>query len=170
MAKLLKGRITPGSGSKSQKGDVKASEFLAECKYRKGPSPDGCCFPLEVEWLETIWNHAMVNRRIPVLAIEWGNGHRAVILPVRDYEKLDGQSCLPVQSVLFRTETICWGPLGLPTCLSFEKIEIPETHWVITSWEDMRELRRAVEEPEEEPKKARKWPIRSKGLKRWSKR
>ncbi len=76
VARLLNGRITPGSGSKNQKGDVVSNTYLVECKQRSAVP-----FPFELPWLETIVTYASEQHKIPMLAFEDGQGHRALLYP-----------------------------------------------------------------------------------------
>lgn len=87
--KMLAGRFTPGSGNKSQKGDVVSEKILLEAKWRWSYSGEyGWTVPFERDWLDTIANHATDTRKVPVLGVSWGDESKAVIVPTSLFPEL----------------------------------------------------------------------------------
>jgi hypothetical protein len=150
LAERLEGWLTVASGAKSDKGDAKSYLFLGECKYRWSWSEkDDFFMPLDLQWLETIWRHAQAKKKVPLLALEWGDGNRACFIPSEFFFTkvwLTGGGELPVDT----PGRIINIPVGDSSCYmdyTFTNIEIPESHWLMFPWEDLSWLR--IEELEE---------------------
>lgn len=90
VAKVFKGKVTPGSGNKPMhKGDVKSDSFMVECKMTKNES-----MSLKLEWLTKISEEATCRDRIPAMHIrfETANGNICekdwVILPETVFKEM----------------------------------------------------------------------------------
>ena len=159
LAELLDGKLTPGSGSKGQKGDVKSSMFLGEAKYREQGEARGSYVVVDLQWLETIWEHARRDGRHPVLAIENLDGDRAVLISWGVYCNLGGEKSPSTSHLDQRGLRISRGSfLSLPLRVTLNKIEVSEPEWVILSWGEMLELRKANQPRAETPSSFRKGP------------
>lgn len=83
LAKKFDGSRTPASGAFwSRKGDVRSETFLIEHKYTASKS-----ISLKGEWLTKIQREAVLEGRMPVLALHVG-GHDVVVLFEADFEEL----------------------------------------------------------------------------------
>jgi len=101
-ANLLDGRLTPGSGSKSQKGDVVApGKVRVECKWSGHHDAERWLHPVQAEWLVTIATYAERTHQTPLLALEWGSGARACFAPWEEVKPYLLQR--PCYTVPFRT-------------------------------------------------------------------
>jgi hypothetical protein len=152
VCELLQGKRTPGSGSKSQKGDVRSPMFLAEAKYREQICNGTAFVTMDLQWLETIWEHARRDDRHPLLAIEAWDGSRAVVVPLSVYLGLGATVPNTGRVECLRSFCVTYGVFQhLPISVTFTRIEVPETQWVILSWGEMLELRQA-NQPQPETK------------------
>lgn len=151
VCELLIGKRTPGSGSKSQKGDVKSAMFLAEAKLRD--EGNGSWINVGLAWLETIWEHARREEKHPLLVVENGQGDRAVLLPSPVYESLGGGAVKASTGCPLRSYCLTSAACNdLPLLLLFHRIEVAAPYWVVISWEEMLELRRTHQpKPESAP-------------------
>ena len=75
--KLPGARLTPGSGAKHQKGDVRWKDWYLECKSYWVPVKDTDLSEplyrgatLKAEWCETAWNRANSISLIPAIVID----------------------------------------------------------------------------------------------------
>jgi len=158
LADRLEGWLTTGSGNKSDKGDAKSYRFLGECKYRWACDSGGFYLPLDLQWLETIWRHAQRVDKVPLLALEWGDGTRAFAVPT-SYLNVDlewphaGTNPLVTSGRIIRLSP---GDTEMSTVdYSFLNIEVPERYWTFMNWTDLSWLRREeLKEREEIGKKA----------------
>lgn len=165
LRKALAGQLTPGSGNKSQKGDVRSKLFCAEAKFRWNYDLDrGYYVDLNLEWLETIWHHALKALRVPILAIEWGDGKRVAMIPLCFYVSLEigkkpksgllkqGRSPrlyskAKLVSRFGSVEEGVW-------MIQFPDIEISESNWIVLEWEELKQIRRRLQtEPEQKETK-----------------
>jgi hypothetical protein len=174
VAKALEGWQTPGSGNKKIKGDARTYLFAIECKYRFSQHQSGAfVMPLDLQWLEAIWRQAMEAHRVPVLALEWGDGTRALLLPL-DYYQLfseDEPHAMPTKNRIVNLTSV--GAYS-PIVLDLHSIEVPEHRWVLVPWDDLATLRsaelshRAEIGREKKPTawKKRPFPSRQKGWRR----
>lgn len=81
MAKVLKGKTTPASGSiRGFKGDVFTDKYLVECKYT-----DKKQFTLKLDVLEKIEMEALLKNKIPLLAVEI-KGKNYIIMKEEDFD------------------------------------------------------------------------------------
>ena len=153
LCELIDGKRTPGSGSKSQKGDVRSDMFLGEAKYRAQGDDHISVIDVDLQWLETIWEHARREGKIPLLAIETRDQDRAVLLPLPTYLGLG--PVVPNTGIIGEGRSFRVGPslMGrLPVSVRFTRIEVDEPEWVILSWGEMLELRRGNQpQPEKKP-------------------
>lgn len=70
LAKRTKGRVTPGSGNGSVKGDVRVKGLMRiEAKTTKHRS-----FSVSLDMVEKLENAALPDGELPVLVIEFNNG------------------------------------------------------------------------------------------------
>jgi hypothetical protein len=157
LAKALAGSLTPGSGSKRIKGDVKSKVFRAEAKYRWNYSePDGYYLDLDLDWVDTIWNHANRARpkQTPVLAMEWGNGKRLILLPVDAAAELGHDPGEQILLTKTGRSVRLWAKDNLaPRSFMFPNLEVPQRVWLSLSWTDLIELRRECQPVEPKPKR-----------------
>lgn len=142
---LLDGKRTPASGASYRKGDVESDIFLAEAKYRSGRDERGCYIPFEIEWLETIWNHAQRVKKIPLLALEWEDGCRAALIPSTDYNELGGTADY-LEDCIAPTRTLSLYYDFVPCLLIPSKIEVPALSWAMIYWCETREIRQSRQE------------------------
>jgi hypothetical protein len=181
LAAALEGWLTPGSGSKSIKGDARSYLFVGECKYRWSYHPtEGCVLPLDLQWLEAIWRQAQDAKKIPLLALEWGDGSRACCLPLDYYTVYLGERPDDECETDNRILTLPVRFTQSKTVFTFSKIEVPERTWVLFPWEELFWLRLGeLDERKREGKKStskwsgsskpwakRTFPVRPKGWKR----
>lgn len=145
LADKLEGWLTIASGSKWDKGDAKSHLFLGECKYRWCCEEDGFYIPMDIQWLEAIWRHAQYRNKTPLLALEWGNGNRACLVPSGVYE----DKILPFleedwRGYFVRKNRIIHLPehwSDMHTTLFLTEMEVQEYEWVMFPWEDLSWLR-----------------------------
>lgn len=84
VAEDLGGRRTPASGSQwHSKGDVKAAKILVECKTTEKRT-----YTLHVEDLKKIAAHGILERRLGVMQVEFGDGSSWAILSWRAFKEL----------------------------------------------------------------------------------
>ena len=70
LAKRLKGHLTPGSGNKSIKGDVRVKGIVRiEAKTTQNKS-----FSVTLKMIEQIENAALSANELPIIAIEFNDG------------------------------------------------------------------------------------------------
>lgn len=129
---------------------LRSDYFLGEAKYRAiDLRPDHYVFPLTVGWLDTIYNQALADGRLPVLAIEWYQGHRMAFLPHADYCSLAsylGEP--PVHHLMGRAHLLVWEDViryGWPIHFHIPSCDVPCKDWMGISWEQLCELVRDVE-------------------------
>jgi hypothetical protein len=171
LAERLEGWLTVASGAKSDKGDAKSYLFLGECKYRWAYEVSMSWFiPLDLQWLETIWRHAQAKRKIPLLALEWGDGSRAFMIPQYYYLECVGGSLFG-QPQPHTNRIINFGVVLTedPHCFTFENIEIPEKNWVLLPWSELSWLRTAELDERKEIGKKEQSKLRKRTTV-WSKR
>lgn len=142
LADQLEGWLTVASGSKSDKGDAKSYFFLGECKYRWAWKEEYTWYiPLDLQWLEAIWRHADRKKKIPLLALEWGDGSRAFLLPERHYSKLIGEYEDEEHRSNNRIVNLPVNLTESPYLMILMSIEVPELHWVMVPWDELSWLR-----------------------------
>jgi hypothetical protein len=167
---LLKGELTPGSGNKRQKGDVKSGLFLAEAKYRtcldpaESLSTSGFAsaslsplleqFPFDVGWLETITTQAGAVDKIAVLALEWTSGRRVVMVACPDMDALlPGESTgCPLIRVASRCPNLVY-PVDSMRVYRFEAMTGEPREWLAYRWEPFARLRRELDREQKEKKR-----------------
>lgn len=164
---LIRGKLTPGSGSGNVKGDVKSVLFLCECKFKSHEDAEGPYLDLDLQWLEAIWRHARDTsysvERIPLLALEWADGTRFFLMPLRRYQELNGQTTrlhghyYTGRKARLRVNEIISGAM-----VKFDLIEVPEPIWVFVGWSELFHLRKENQPVEAPPK--RRW--KSRGFRR----
>lgn len=78
LAKRIGGKVTPGSGSKYQKGDVRLRGIVrVECKTTKNKS-----FSVTTDLIDKLDAAVFGSDELPMFEIELNSGtHRAVVLP-----------------------------------------------------------------------------------------
>lgn len=78
IAKRIGGKVTPGSGSKYQKGDVRLKGFVrVEAKTTKHAS-----FSVTTKLIDKLEQETFGSGEIPIFEIELGGGtHTAIVLP-----------------------------------------------------------------------------------------
>lgn len=82
----FKGRRTPASGGKSGfKGDVKADDWLVECKHTTKKS-----FSITKDLWEKVYSEALLADRKPALSIEFSDGKEIVTISKDDFMELTG--------------------------------------------------------------------------------
>jgi hypothetical protein len=161
---MLLGKQTPGSGNHHIKGDVTSPLFCAEAKYRWAWEEEGGFYlPLDLQWLEAIWHHA--GRKTPLLALEWGNGERAVMMPHDLYLNLIGQDGtydehFPILDIPTRTYNVHWDWIEVPCRVKLSAIEVRDVWWIMIGWDEMREIAKGSQKSEA-PK------TRTLGRRRW---
>jgi predicted RNase H-like nuclease (RuvC/YqgF family) len=79
----IQARKQIASGAKwYAKSDVIAEKFQVEAKTKASPSKS---FSIKKEWLDKIADEALQNKRIPVLAINFGEGDDYFVLNSKDF-------------------------------------------------------------------------------------
>lgn len=153
LALILRGKGTPGSGNKGIKGDALNSNFRAEAKCYRGTDKEGVYFPLDIGWLEEIAHHADAAGKIPLLAIQWQTGTRAVLVPPAYFEGYVEGDLLPLAQRSMRLrERMIGQVLDLTPLAALEKLRMRETSWWIAPWEDFYQARRDLfPEPKKNP-------------------
>lgn len=64
------------------KSDVITEKFQLEAKTKVSPSKS---FSIKKEWLDKISDEALQNKRIPILVINFGEGHDYFVLDSKDF-------------------------------------------------------------------------------------
>lgn len=149
---LLQGSLTPRSGSGRIKGDAQSSRFVGEAKYRWQPHAEvRWVIPVLVDWLATLNLHAEEAAKVPVLALEWGEGTRGLLIPASLYQEGYPEPDTHIQ--VTQTQVLLGVPLleGGPLQLSFEQISQGEQTWVLLPWEDFRFVRQQVQPAQPSP-------------------
>lgn len=91
VAKEFNGKVTPGSGALSIKGDVSTDKFLIECKTTAKTQ-----YILKLDTLRTITKQADAVRKIPLVLVDLddeakGFNRSWVLLPKQDFLELMGE-------------------------------------------------------------------------------
>lgn len=157
LEKALAGWMTPGSGNKNIKGDVRSKMFCAEAKYRSSKDSHGYFIALDLQWLESIWRTAKKSNRIALLAIEFGDGTKVAFIPVDQYELLSGDSLTNSTIYTFkgRAPEIRGATCKYMECkdvVEFPDIEVEERVWAMVDWEELILLRKLNQEPKKKIK------------------
>jgi len=91
-AKRLSGRLTPGSGALSAKGDFEYLQWLVENKATEAES-----LVLKLDWLTKIYGEALAVGREPALSIQFVTGDGSprdrgawVMIPEKMFRNLTG--------------------------------------------------------------------------------
>jgi hypothetical protein len=146
LKEALSGQFTPGSGNQDIKGDMRSDFFLGEAKYRRffDHGPAIYLFPLDIGWLDTIYNQALADHRLPVLAIEWYEGQRMALLPHADYCSLTNYLGEPtIWQIKGRHYDLIWRDVlhaGWPIHFHIRACDVPCKDWMGISWEQLTEL------------------------------
>lgn len=107
VAEDLEGRVVIASGALDDKGDVKAGDFLIECK-----TTSKAFYPFRAETWNKIYEQAKKKALCPMMAIEMQNQNKSIVeqyailraadfdyyrLKHEDYKKLEGCNTLVFQ-------------------------------------------------------------------------
>ena len=86
LAKMLGGSVSAGSGAFDRKGDVRAPDLLIEAKWTGKKQ-----FTIQAAVLEKICGEAIIEGRVPVLAISL-NGRNYMLLEEADFFEIHERS------------------------------------------------------------------------------
>lgn len=80
-------KTTPGSGSSSEKGDLRRGNFMVEVKATRAES-----FRVTADIMGKLRNDGLTNGRPGVLIVTLGNGEEYAVMPVATFEELTNDS------------------------------------------------------------------------------
>lgn len=82
-----------------------------------------------------------------MLVVEIATGERAAFLPLPAYEELElGER--PPFGTIKEQRSFRFTPVKAPRMVVLDKLRIPDRHWIILSWEEVRSLGSILREQE----------------------
>jgi len=127
IARGIGGKRSPGSGNGSIEGDVKNKILCVECKETSKEF-----MVLHINWFVKIVDESTRNNRIPVLAVEFGNGTQIYFIREKDYTEE-----INVTYDWTNRSTIRIYPNDL---LTFRKVATNYGSWIIVDMEYLKDL------------------------------